>query len=67
MGRQIKRGMRVRLKTGPAAGITGTVVDDFNGRAVQWDGATVTVPAGLVTRETESALEKLQGGSADGT
>ena len=56
MGKRIRRGQRVRLKDGPAAGIMGTVIDDFDGRVVQWDGATITVPAGLVTREAETAL-----------
>ena len=64
MGRRVKRGDRVRMKHGPAAGITGTVIDDFNGRSVQWDGETVTVPAGLVTREQESALEVVRGNAA---
>lgn len=60
MGRAIRTGMRVRMKSGPAKGITGTVVDDYNGRRIRWDGETIEIPAGLETVESEGHLERLK-------
>lgn len=59
MGRRIRKGMRVTLIHGPAAGLNGTVIDDLYDKAVQWDGKTIRVPDGLVTLERESELERI--------
>lgn len=59
MGKLIRRGMRVMLKSGPAAGICGTVIDDYNGRQVRWDSAIITVLDGFESRHSESELTRI--------
>lgn len=63
MGRRIKTGMKVILTHGPARGATGIVIDDYNGRTVKWDAATIEIPEGFTSRESESVLTPFYGGT----